>query len=157
MIWSKLEKVLLHQLSEVFLHHRSGNFESDFEHSDEQLAAMCSQHYDYCLIELETTLTISSSVQAIGIEEFGPSLPLEQIETVSPDTTTVTGSTIETTEHVYPANPNLDRCWIAAWSDDILRTSFADLNNLYNDIGSGSKIPPYYIWVFTRHLQDSPL
>ena len=120
--------------------HRSGNFESDSELTDAQLAAMCSQHYDYCLIELETTLTISPSVQAIGIEEFGPNWPLEQVAAVSPDTTTVTGSTIGTTERVYPTTPNLDRCWIAGWSDDILRTSFAELSNLYADMsGSGPK------------------
>ena len=93
--------------------------------------ASCSQHFDYCLIELEIPLTISPFVQAIGVQESGPRLPfgLQWVTTVSPGLTVTTLTDSTTTTAHQPANPNLDRCWIAAWSDDILRTSFAELSD----------------------------
>ena len=142
-------------------------------------AVTCNQHFDYCLIELETALTIGPHVQAIGMEEPKPSswpnepmneliFPIEPIfpiniapstsSTINPTATSVTAGTLTTftstegstsstigdsdTHHLD--GPNLERCWIAAWSDDILRTSFAELegdmyNGLFGMLGPGFK------------------
>ena len=134
-------------------------------------AVTCNQHFDYCLIELETSLTIGPFVQAIGIEEPKPSSwsnqPISESifpinigqSTIKPTLTSVTATTFTSTEgstftttitstvdsdsdsdtnHID--GPNLERCWIAAWSDDILRTSFAELeDSWFGSSGSGFK------------------
>ena len=120
------------------------------------------------MIELETSLTIGPLVQAIGIEEPKPSSFIPDIginlafpinigqstsstikvtsTSLTPDTATTftstegtTSSTISDSDTNDLGGPNLERCWMAAWSDDILRTSFADLEDTYNFFGlSGS-------------------
>ena len=123
----------------------------------------CNQHFDYCLIELETQLSIGPLVQAIGIEEPQPSsLPNEPIfepifpfftgqttsSTIKPTFTSARSGTATTFTSTEGSNddsdinnldgPNLERCWIAAWSDDILRTTFAELAD-FGLSGSGFK------------------
>ena len=130
---------------------------------ESEQTATCNQHFDYCLIELETQLSIGPLVQAIGIEEPKPSSwPNEPIfepifpiivgqstsSTIKPTFTSATSSTATTFTSTEGSNgdsdtnnldgPNSERCWIAAWSDDILRTTFAELAD-FGLSGSGFK------------------
>ena len=120
----------------------------------------CNQHFDYCLIELETQLSIGPHVQAIGIEEpkdsswpnepnLEPIFPLNigvsTSSTIKPTFTSATSGTATTFTSTESSNgdsdinnldgPNLERCWIAAWSDDVLRTTLAELKDMDSFFG----------------------
>ena len=143
--------------------------------TDSEQTVTCNQHFDYCLIELETQLSIDPLVQAIGIEEPKPSSwPNEPIlvpifpneggeggpiiepifpinigqstsSTIKPTLTSASSGTATTFTSTEGLNddsdtnnldgPNLERCWIAAWSDDILRTTFAELEDMASIFG----------------------
>ena len=110
--------------------------------ADSEQNITCNQHFDYCLIELETQLSIGPLVQAIGIEEPKPSSwPNEPIFPINIDPNEggeggpIIGPIFPTegsngdSDTTNLDGPNLERCWIAAWSDDILRTTFAALED----------------------------
>ena len=148
----------------------------------------CNQNDDYCLIELETPLVISESIQAIGFQHFAttastaiptdfttswdstwnPNLTTITSTVFTSTTTTTTSTTTTTTTSTnsdrrkrqavpippFPTNivgmptiptttttttkgapevpstkPSFDvpKCWIAAWSDNNLRTFKVDI------------------------------
>ena len=90
---------------------KNGSMIKDYHmYGQENSTQQCNQHDDYCLIELETPLVISESIQAIGFQHFATTT-----------NATTTGKTA--------LDDSLDRCWIAAWSDENLRTFKADVSS----------------------------
>ena len=78
----------------------------------------CNQNDDYCMIELETPLVVSESIKAIGFQHF-PSDYNKNSEPIMP--------TIPSSGSAF------DKCWIAAWSDNNLRTFKVEIeNNCYS-------------------------
>ena len=148
----------------------------------------CNQNDDYCLIELETPLVISESIQAIGFQYFTktesatmpidfttswdstwnpnitittstvststttttttttrtstnsdrrkrqavpipPIVTIPTMPTIPTTTTTTKSSTTTTTTRGESDAPHVPKCWIAAWSDNNLRTFNVDISD----------------------------
>ena len=119
----------------------------------------CNQNDDYCMIELETPLIISENIQAIGFQHFTAteSAALELTTTVVTTSTPTTSTTITTTTttstttstRVTTTTRPFDKCWIAAWSENNLRTFKVDIDNYCYSYYSSDHIS------FRRHKSSS--
>jgi len=70
----------------------------------------CNQNDDYCMIELETPLVISENIKAIGFQHF-------------------TSTYNKNLQQPPTTRSAFDKCWIAAWSDNNLRTFKVEIDN----------------------------